>query len=98
MPVLRRRLYPGWTYQTITGRCSKAALLEIQKAIRHRILELILSFEKAFSNAVELQMGVPAEAQTRGTDAVAQVFYQTITTPMRPRWRVEALWFRLIQV
>lgn len=55
--ILQGKVYPDYACNSITGRIPKASLVEIQNAIRARVLELTIKIEKAIPVAGEISIG-----------------------------------------
>lgn len=55
--VLQGKIYPDNNIIAVTGSISKAAMVEIQSAVRSRILELTIKLEKEVPLAAEINLG-----------------------------------------
>jgi AbiTii len=77
--LLQGKVYEGYACNSVTGTISKAALTELQNAVRTRVLELTLELEKSIPAAAEITLGPPASAPaSKDTETVTQITQQII--------------------
>lgn len=79
--LLQGHVYPEWNCIAAWGRVSKTSLREIQNAVRNRILEMIIELEKEVPAAAEVSLGPPQPDAASASDAVTQIYHQTIYGP-----------------
>lgn len=86
--LLQGNVYKGYSCISATGQISRASLVEIQHAVRNRILELTIEMEKAVPAISEITSGGPAKpdagrtgnAVTHITNQVVHGHYTAITS------------------
>lgn len=72
--LLQGNVYEGYACNSVTGTISKAALSELQNAVRARILELTLELEKSIPSAAEITLGPQSEIPaTNDAETVTQI-------------------------
>lgn len=77
--LLQGKVYEGYACNSVAGTVSKAALAEIQNAVRTRILELTLQLEKSIPAAADITLGPLATSPPkRDSEAVTQITQQII--------------------
>ncbi len=57
--LLQGKVYENYACNSVTGTIAKAALAELQNAVRTRVLELTLQIEKSIPAAAEITLGPP---------------------------------------
>ncbi|WP_299075437.1 hypothetical protein [uncultured Ruegeria sp.] len=80
---LQGKVYQDMACNSVTGILSKAALVELQYAVRSKILELTIELEKNIPAAIEVTIGVtdnlsPDETKTV-TQLTQQIFHGDVT-------------------
>jgi hypothetical protein len=71
--------YEQYACNSVTGTISKASLVELQNAVRNRVLELTLQIEKTIPSAAEISLGPqPSPPEPKDREAVTQITNQTI--------------------
>lgn len=83
--LLQGKVYEDYACNSIVGTISKAALVEIQNAVRNRVLELTIQIEKSIPNAAEINLGPqttppPAKDRETVTQITHQVIHGNVTT------------------
>jgi hypothetical protein len=77
--LLQGKVYEDYACNSVTGRLSKASLIEIQNVVRARVLELTIQIEKTIPAAIEIAIGplkeVPGQKEK---EAVTQITNQVI--------------------
>lgn len=77
--LLQGKVYKGYACNSVVGTISKAALTELQNAVRMRVLELTIQVEKSIPSAAEIALGPPIAAPAAtDRDAVTQITQQII--------------------
>lgn len=76
--LLQGKVYADYACNGIQGTISRAALTELQYAVRSRILELTLELEKSIPAATEITFGSPESSEKFNSDKVNQIYYQII--------------------
>lgn len=77
--ALQGKIYKDYACNSVSGTVSKAALVELQNAVRAKVLELTIQLERSVPAAAEIALGPPtAEPQTKDKDAVTQITKQII--------------------
>lgn len=74
--LLQGKVYKDMACNSVTGILSKAALVELQYAVRSKILELTLELEKRIPAAVEVTLGVAENLSQDETNTVTQLTQQ----------------------
>lgn len=81
--LLQGKVYEDYACNDIHGCISRASLAELQHAVKSRILELTIEFEKSIPAAVDVAFGnrQPADSETSAkvTQISQQVFYGNVT-------------------
>lgn len=78
--LLQGKVYEDYACNSVVGIVSKAALTELQNAVRTRVLELTLQIEKTLPAAAEITLGPPPVAVPPAADGekVTQITQQII--------------------
>jgi hypothetical protein len=77
--LLQGNIYEDYACNSVTGQISKAALVEIQNAVRARVLELTIQIERTVPAAGEIALGpVKSTPGQKDTEAVTQITNQVI--------------------
>jgi hypothetical protein len=77
--LLQGKVYEQYACNSVTGTISKASLVELQNAVRNRVLELTLQIEKTIPSAAEISLGPqPSPPEPKDREAVTQITNQTI--------------------
>ena len=77
--LLQGNIYEKYACNSVTGTLSAAALVEVQNAIRARVLELTIQIEKTVPASAEIAIGVTKAATgPKDTDVVTQITNQVI--------------------
>lgn len=76
--LLQGKVYEDYACNDIRGTISRAALTELQYAVRSRILELTLELEKSIPAATEIAFGSPESSEKYNSDKVNQISQQII--------------------
>lgn len=74
---LQGKIYPQYSLIDIRSEISIAAMKELQYAVRSRVLELTIGFEKSIPAAAYITFG-PQETSNINTDKVNQIYQQTV--------------------
>lgn len=79
MLLLQDNIYPGHSIIAVTGSLSVAAMVEVQNAVRSRVLELTIELEKEAPFAADIVLGpVKREIEAEQTQKVSQITHQVI--------------------
>jgi hypothetical protein len=79
MLLLQGNVYKDYACNAVYGQVSVSALVEIQNAVRSRILELTIQLERSAPNSAEMTLGQPLpEGQRADLQAVAGSFHQIV--------------------
>ena len=73
---LQGKVYKDYACRSVTGILSKAALAELQYAVRSKILELTIELEKQIPLAANVEVGMKQEVSPAETRAVTQLTQQ----------------------
>ena len=76
--LLQGKVYEGYACNEIVGTISRAALAEIQYAVRSRILELTLRLEKSVPEAARISFGAPKSEEKSYSEEVTKISNQVI--------------------
>lgn len=76
--LLQGKVYPGYACNEVQGAISRAALSELQYAVRSRILELTLEIEKSIPTATDITFGSPESSEKINSEKVTQIYHQII--------------------
>ena len=76
--LLQGKVYPDYACNDIQGTISRAALTELQYAVRSRILELTLELEKFIPASTEITFGSPESSEKLNSEKVNQISQQII--------------------
>jgi hypothetical protein len=75
--LLQGKVYEGYACNAVIGTVSRAALVEVQHAVRSRVLELTIQFEKFVPGATEITFGSQSMVAVN-SEQVTQITNQTI--------------------
>jgi hypothetical protein len=78
MLLLQDKVYEGYACNAITGTVSRAALAEIRHAVRSRVLELMIEFERAVPEAAMILIGEKNSGSLTSSAAASQISQQII--------------------
>lgn len=82
--LLQGKVYKDYACNDVTGILSRASLAEIRHAVRSRVLELTIEFEKSVPEASTIVMGSaqtdPSESSTVATQISQQIIYGDMTS------------------
>jgi hypothetical protein len=78
MLLLEGKVYEDYACNSIKGTLSTVSLIEIQSAVRARVLELTLQIEKKIPAAVEITVGSSSEKAGKSAETVSQITNQVI--------------------
>lgn len=76
--LLQGKVYADYACNGVQGTISRAALTELQYAVRSRILELTLELEKSIPAAAEITFGSPESSEKSNSEKVNQISQQII--------------------
>ncbi len=76
--LLQGKVYADYSCNGVQGTISRAALTELQYAVRSRILELTLELEKSIPAAAEITFGSPGPSEKFNSEKVNQISQQII--------------------
>lgn len=77
--LLQGKIYENYACNSVTGTIGKAALTELQNAVRMRVMELTIQIEKSVPAAAEITLGPPAPTSVvKDGDMVTQITQQII--------------------
>jgi hypothetical protein len=76
--LLQGKVYADYACNGVQGTISRAALTELQYAVRSRILELTLELEKSIPAAAEITFGSPESSEKFNSEKVNQISHQII--------------------
>ena len=76
--LLQGKVYADYACNDVQGTISRAALTELQYAVRSRILELTLELEKSIPAAAEITFGSPESSNKFNSEKVNQISQQII--------------------
>ena len=77
--LLQGNVYEDYACNSITGQLSRASLVEIQNAVRARVLELTIQIEKTIPSASEIALGpIKAMPGQKDMEVVTQITNQVI--------------------
>lgn len=76
--LLQGKVYADYSCNGVHGTISRAALTELQYAVRSRILELTLELEKSIPAAAEITFGSPGSSEKFNSEKVNQISQQII--------------------
>lgn len=74
--LLQGKVYKDMACNSVTGMLSKAALVELQYAVRSKILELTIELEKQTPAAIHVTIGAEEEISADDTKTVTQLTQQ----------------------
>jgi hypothetical protein len=75
--LLGNKIYDGYNCMSAQGQISKTSLVEIQQAVRSRILELTIKLE-SIPEAENIVVGAPASASPKHPELASQIANQVI--------------------
>lgn len=76
--LLQGKIYPDYALNSVTGTIGAAALVELQNAVRSRVLELTIQIEKAVPLAAEIALDHEEKIKVEDSQKVNQVTHQII--------------------
>lgn len=77
--LLQGKIYKGYACNSVVGTISMGSLVELQNAVRNRVLELTLQIEKSVPSAADITLGPQASPPgTKERETVTQITNQTI--------------------
>lgn len=76
--LLQGKMYPDYNCSGVTGTISRAALVELQHAVRSRVLELTIQLEKSVPGAADISFSSKGAAAKVNAEQVTQITNQTI--------------------
>lgn len=76
--LLQGKVYEGYNCVSVIGSVSASALVEIQQAVRSRVLELTIKLEQSIPDAANIAIGKSVTASAASTEKVAQIASQVI--------------------
>jgi len=77
--LLQGKVYEDYACNSVTGTISKASMVELQNAVRTRVLELTLNIEKSVPSAADITLGPENSPPDQGQrERVTQITNQTI--------------------
>lgn len=77
--LLEGHVYEDYACNSVSGTISKASLVELQNAVRTRVLELTIQLEKSIPAAAEITLGPPTTTPiARDTETVTQITQQVV--------------------
>lgn len=76
--LLQGNMYPDYSCSGVTGTISRAALVELQHAVRSRVLELTIQLEKSVPGAADITFGAKGAVTKVNAEQVTQITHQTI--------------------
>jgi len=76
--LLQGKVYDGYSCNEVTGTIPRTAISELQYAVRSRILELTLEFEKSVPAASTIAFGPPDSLETADSEKVSQISQNVI--------------------
>jgi hypothetical protein len=71
--LLQGKVYPDYSCNDVRGVISRSALTELRSAVRKRILDLTLEFEKSIPASTEIMLGGSAPSPKVNSDQVNQI-------------------------
>jgi hypothetical protein len=74
--LLQGKIYEDMACNSVTGTLSKASLVELQYAVRSKILELTIELEKRIPAAIEVTIGAVEHLSANDTKTVTQLTQQ----------------------
>lgn len=76
--LLQGKIYPDYDINSVTGTIGAASLVELQNAVRTRVLELTIQIEKAVPHAAEITLDHEEKIEAEDSQKVNQVISQII--------------------
>jgi hypothetical protein len=76
--LLQGKIYPDYAINSVTGTIGAASLVELQNAVRTRVLELTIQIEKAVPLAAEITLDHQERIKAEDSQKVNQVTNQII--------------------
>ncbi|WP_180897255.1 AbiTii domain-containing protein [Martelella soudanensis] len=74
--LLQGKIYENMACNSVTGILSKAGLVELQYAVRSKILEFTIELEKKIPAAAEVKIGAAEQLNVQDTEKVTQLTHQ----------------------
>jgi len=83
--LLQGNVYEDYACNSVSGTISKASLVELQNAVRTRVLELTIQLEKSIPAAADIALGPPAtqpaaQDKEKVTQITQQIIHGNVTT------------------
>lgn len=75
---LQGKVYKDYACNSVVGTVSRTSLVEIQHAVRVRVLELTIQLEKSVPVAAEVSLEKPGKSDMGSAEKVTQIYNQTI--------------------
>lgn len=76
--LLQGKVYEGYGCNAVTGYLSRASLVEIQHAVRNRILDFAFALQDSVPGAADITIGKQGSTSISESEKVTQVYHQTI--------------------
>lgn len=76
--LLQGKVYEDYACNAVSGEISRADLVELQHAVRTRVLELTIGLEKSIPNAHNIAFGSNAATVAVNSEKVTQITHQVI--------------------
>ncbi len=76
--LLQGKVYADYACIDVRGTISRAALTELQYAVRSRILELTLELEKSIPTVAQITFGSPESSEKVNSEKVNQIYQQIV--------------------
>ncbi|WP_131618151.1 hypothetical protein [Roseivivax marinus] len=76
--LLQGKIYPEYAINSVTGKIGAASLVELQNAVRARVLELTIQIEKAVPLAAEITLDHDEKIKAEDSQKVNQVTKQIV--------------------
>jgi hypothetical protein len=76
--LLQGKVYEDYACNDVTGEVSRASLVEIQHAVRSRVLELTIEFERSVPEAATIVIGKTDSSAPMSSAAATQISQQII--------------------
>lgn len=76
--LLQGKIYEDYSCNDVTGTVSRASLVELQHAVKSRVLELTIELEKSIPSALEVTFGKHENSDSTTSKEVTQISQQVI--------------------
>lgn len=76
--ILQGKVYEGYACNSVTGTIARGSIVEIQQAVRSRVLELTIELERAIPGAAEITLGDTQPSLQVSAASVAQITNQIV--------------------